>query len=173
MCHAPRTSEPAEQLSMEDTVRGYKQLSRVEQAFRCLKGIDLRVRPIRHHTEDHVRAHVFLCVLAYYVEWHLRQAWAELLFQDEALNTARDRRDPVAPAQPSASVKRKKRERKTARGLEIQSWETLPAHLATRARHTCRLGPSDDAETSPAFSQWTEPTALQNRAMELLDMYPV
>ena len=168
-----RTSEPAEQLSMEDTVRGYKQLSRVEQAFRCLKGIDLRVRPIRHHTEDHVRAHVFLCVLAYYVEWHLRQAWAELLFQDEALNTARDRRDPVAPARPSASVKRKKRERKTARGLEIQSWETLPAHLATRARHTCRLGPSDDAETSPAFSQWTEPTALQNRAMELLDMYPV
>jgi hypothetical protein len=168
-----RTSEPAEQLSMEDTVRGYKQLSRVEQAFRCLKGIDLRVRPIRHHTEDHVRAHVFLCVLAYYVEWHLRQAWAELLFQDEALNTARDRRDPVAPAQPSASVKRKKRERKTARGLEIQSWETLPAHLATRARHTCRLGPSDDAETSPAFSQLTEPTALQNRAMELLDMYPV
>jgi len=168
-----RTSEPVKQLSMEDSVRAYKDLGRVEQAFRCLKGIDLRIRPIRHRTEDHVRAHVFLCVLAYYVEWHLRQAWAELLFHDEELNTARDQRDPVAPAEPSASVKRKKRERKTAQGLEIQSWETLLAHLATRARHTCRLGPSDDAETSPTFRQLTEPTPLQNRAMELLDMYPV
>ena len=171
-----RTSEPVQQLPMEDTVRAYKDLGRVESAFggfRCLKGIDLRVRPIRHHTEDHVRAHVFLCVLAYYVEWHLRQAWAELLFQDEELNTTRDRRDPVAPARPSASVKRKKRERKSAQGLEIQSWETLLAHLATRARHTCRLGPSDDAGASPAFRQLTEPTSLQNRAMELLDMYPV
>ena len=78
-----RTSEPATRLSPEDTVRGYKDLARVEQAFRCLEGIDLRVRPIRHRTEDHVRAHIFLCVLAYYVEWHLRQAWMELLFQDE------------------------------------------------------------------------------------------
>jgi transposase len=168
-----RTSEPAKQQSTEDTVRGYKSLSHVERAFRCLKGIDLRVRPIHHRTEDHVRAHVFLCVLAYYIEWHLRHAWAELLFQDEELSEARDRRDPVAPARPSASVQRKKRERKTAQGLEIQSWETLLAHLATRARHTCRLHSPDDPRRGPAFNQITEPTPLQSRALELLNMYPV
>ena len=115
-----RTSEPAARLSPEDTVRGYKNLARVEQAFRCLKGLDLRVRPIRHRTEDHVRAHIFLCVLAYYVEWHLRQAWTELLFQDEELDEARRRRDPVAPARPSASAQKKKRERTTRDGLPIQ-----------------------------------------------------
>jgi transposase len=168
-----RTSEPAQQLSTEDAVRGYKSLAQVEQAFRCLKGIDLRVRPIRHRTEDHVRAHVFLCVLAYYVEWHLRQAWTELLFQDEELTTARRRRDPVAPARPSASVKRKKLERETAAGLAIQSWETLLAHLATCARHTCRFRSPDEPQPSPTFNQLTEPTPLQARVMELLDVYPV
>lgn len=78
-----RTSEPVERLSAEDTVRNYKSLAEVERAFRCLKGIDLLVRPIRHRTEDRVPAHIFLCVLAYYVEWHLRRAWAPLLFEDE------------------------------------------------------------------------------------------
>ncbi len=168
-----RTTEPAARLSPEDTVRGYKSLARVEQAFRCLKGIDLRVRPIRHRTEDHVRAHIFLCVLAYYVEWHLRQAWAELLFHDEELDETRRRRDPVAPARPSASVKRKKRERKTAQGLEVQSWETLLAHLATRARHTCRLRSPTETQPSPTFKELTEPTPLQTRALELLNVYPV
>jgi transposase len=100
-----RTSEPEAQLSSPDTVRGYKGLGQVERAFRCLKGIDLRIRPIFHRTEDHVRAHVFLCLLAYYVEWHLRAAWAELLFEDEELPQARNERDPVAPAEPSPSVK--------------------------------------------------------------------
>ena len=168
-----RTSEPAEQLSPEDTVRGYKRLAHVERAFRCLEGIDLRVRPIRHRTEAHVRAHVFLCVLAYYVEWHLRQAWAELLFDDEELTTDRERRDPVAPARPSASARQKKYERKTAGGLPVQSWETLLAHLATRARHTCRLQLPEDSRPAPTFEQLTEPTPLQARAMELLSVYPV
>ena len=78
-----RTSEPAERLSAEDTVRSYKSLAEVERAFRCLKGIDLLVRPIRHRTEERVPTHIFLCLLAYYVEWHLRRAWAPLLFEDE------------------------------------------------------------------------------------------
>ena len=102
-----RTSEPAERLSAADAVRGYKGLAQVERAFRCLKGLDLRVRPIFHRTEEHVRAHIFLCMLAYYVEWHLRQAWTELLFEDEELPAARRVRDPVAPAKDSASAKRK------------------------------------------------------------------
>jgi transposase len=78
-----RTSEPAQRLSAEQTVRSYKSLAEVERAFRCLKGIDLLVRPIRHRTEERVPAHIFLCVLAYYVEWHLRRAWAPLLFEDQ------------------------------------------------------------------------------------------
>ena len=81
-----RTSQPDERLSAPDAVRNYKSLAIVERAFRCLKGVDLLVRPIHHRTEDHVRAHVFLCMLAYYVEWHMRQAWAPLLFHDEELS---------------------------------------------------------------------------------------
>jgi transposase len=77
-----RTSESQQRLSAEDTVRSYKSLSQVEHAFRCMKGIDLLVRPIHHRDEDRVRAHIFLCLLAYYVEWHLRRAWAPLLFED-------------------------------------------------------------------------------------------
>ena len=168
-----RTSEPAARLSPEDTVRGYKNLARVEQAFRCLKGLDLRVRPIRHRTEDHVRAHIFLCVLAYYVEWYLRQAWMELLFQDEELAEARPRRDPVAPARPSASAQEKKRKRTTRAGLPVQSWDTLLAHLATRTRNDCRFRSPEDGKLSPIVHQTTEPTPLQARAMALLEAYPV
>ena len=168
-----RTTEPAARLSPEDTVRSYKSLARVEQAFRCLKGTDLRIRPIRHRTEDHVRAHVFLCVLAYYVEWHLRQAWAELLFQDEELDEARRRRDPVAAARPSVSAQQKKRKRTTRDGLPVQSWDTLLAHLATRTRNDCRFRSPEDGKLSPTVQQVTEPTPLQARAMELLEAYPV
>ena len=93
-----RTSEPVERLKAADTVRSYKRLALVEQSFRCLKGIDLLVRPIHHRTPERVRAHILLCLLAFYVEWHLRQAWEPLLFEDEELVVDRDRRDPVAPA---------------------------------------------------------------------------
>lgn len=103
-----RTSEPAEKVSAEDAVRGYKSLAQVERAFRCLKGVDLLVRPIRHRTEDHVRAHIFLCMLAYYVEWYMRKALAQLLFDHVQLEEDRKRRDAVKPAKPSASSKRKK-----------------------------------------------------------------
>jgi transposase len=164
-----RTSEPSERLSAEDTVRGYKSLSLVERAFRCLKGVDLRIRPIFHHTEDHVRAHIFLCLLAYHVEWHLRAAWSELLFQDEELPTARKTRDAVKPAQTSPAAKAKKTDRQTSQGLPVQSFETLLKHLARRTRNRCRVASQPQGST---FTQIAEPTPLQKRAMELLDLYP-
>jgi transposase len=126
-----RTSESRERLSPEDVVRHYKALAQVERAFRTLKGVDLRVRPIFHRTEDHVRAHVFLCMLAYYVEWHMRRALAPLLFDDEELPEIRPRRHPVAPAQASPSAKRKKATHLTPDGLPVQSFQTLLVH-----RHT-------------------------------------
>ncbi|HSQ57398.1 MAG TPA: IS1634 family transposase, partial [Gemmata sp.] len=113
-----RTSEPAERLTAEDSVRSYKRLALVERAFRCLKGVDLLVRPIHHRLSDRVRAHILLCLLACYGEWHLRQAWKPLLFDDEELDQDRRRRDPVAPAQASASARRKKKAPQTASGLE-------------------------------------------------------
>jgi transposase len=169
-----RTSEPAERLSAEDTVRSYKSLAEVERAFRCLKGIDLLVRPIRHRTEDRVPAHIFLCVLAYYVEWHLRRAWAPLLFEDEQRWQDRKRRDPVLPAQPSASAQRKKRSHETADGLPVHSFETLMKDLASRARVTYALKPQKAEEkTNLTFQQVPEPTPVQARAYELIRTFPV
>ena len=169
-----RTSEPAERLSAEDTVRSYKSLAEVERAFRCLKGIDLLVRPIRHRTEDRVPAHIFLCVLAYYVEWHLRRAWAPLLFEDEERREERKHRDPVLPAQPSSSAQRKKRSHETADGLPVHSFETLMEDLGSRARVTYALKPKKAEEkTSLTFRQVPEPTPLQARAYELVRTHPV
>lgn len=164
-----RTSEPKEQLSPEDTVRSYKNLSRVEQAFRCLKSVDVLVRPIWHRLEDRVRAHIFLCMLAYYVEWHMRKALAPLLFDDEELNDNRKTRDPVLPAKPSASAKRKKRTRRTSEGLEIHSLDTLLEHLGTRTRNDCIL--RQDAE-GPIVQKLTDPTPLQEKALTLLGLFP-
>ena len=160
-----RTSVTAEALSAADAVRQYKGLARVERAFRCLKGIDVRIRPIHHRTEAHVRAHIFLCLLAYYVEWHLRQAWAPLLFQDESLEADRRTRDPVAPATPSPHARRKKAQRQTADGLPLHSFDTLLVALSTRCQHTCRL--RSDAASTPV-QQTTPATPLQARALELL-----
>jgi hypothetical protein len=165
-----RTSEPAERLSAEDTVRSYKSLAEVERAFRCLKGIDLLVRPIRHRTEDRVPAHIFLCLLAYYVEWHLRRAWASLLFEDEERPEERKRRDPIRPAKPSASAQAKKRSHETADGFPVHSFETLLSELASRAKVTYEL----QRENSPlTFRQVPEPTPLQKRAYELIRTFPV
>ena len=169
-----RTSEPEERLSAEDTVRSYKSLAEVERAFRCLKGIDLLVRPIRHRTEDRVPAHIFLCLLAYYVEWHLRRAWAPLLFEDEERWEERKRRDPILPAKPSDSAQRKKRSQETAAGLPVHSFETLMEDLASRARVTYALKPQKAEEkTNLTFRQVPEPTPLQARAYELIRMFPV
>jgi transposase len=165
-----RTSEPPSRLSAADTVRSYKNLAQVERAFRCLKGIDILVRPIRHRDEQRVKAHLFLCMLAYYVEWHMRWALAPLLFDDEQLDQDRKTRDPVAAAKPSASAKKKKALRVTTEGLPIHSFETLLAELATRCRNRCRI--KSDLK-SPTLSQLTEPTPLQQRAFELLQLLPV
>ena len=162
-----RTSEPAERLKAADGVRSYKRLALVEQAFRCLKGIDLLVRPIHHRTADRVRAHILLCLLAYYVEWHLCQAWESLLFEDEELAVDRQRRDPVAPAQASESARRKKETHATSGGLPVQSFRTLVAHLGTRCRNTC-IVTGDPNRT--AFHQHTEADELQSEALRLITM---
>ena len=167
-----RTSESAETLGRDDVVRSYKLLAQVERGFRTLKGVDVRVRPIYHRADDRVRAHIFLCMLSYYVEWHLREAWAPLLFDDEQLARDRPHRHPVNPAEPSASAKEKKRTRQTADGLEVQSFATLLQALATRCRNTCRIKNGDIADAAHAgdttFECLTEPTPLQARALELL-----
>jgi transposase len=160
-----RTSEPATRLTAADGVRSYKRLALVEQAFRCLKGIDLLVRPIHHRTADRVRAHILLCLLAYYVEWHLRQVWEPLLFEDEELTVDRCHRDPVAPAQASESARRKKKTHTTPDGLPVQSFRTLMAHLGTRCRNTCHVS-ADPNQTT--FRQVTEADALQVEALRLI-----
>jgi transposase len=160
-----RTSEPVERLSAEDTVRSYKNLTQVERAFRSLKEIDLLVRPIWHHTEDHVRAHIFICMLAYYVEWHMRKALAPLLFEDEELDDDRKKRDPVKPAKVSTSAKKKKALRLTSEGLAVQSFDTLLRELGTRCRNRCRIKSDPKGST---FYQLTEMTPLQKKALQLL-----
>jgi transposase len=165
-----RTSESKKQLPAEGAVRSYKSLSEVERAFRCFKGDDLRVRPIFHRREDAVRAHVFLCMLAYYVEWHLRKAWAPLLFQDEEREQQNQRRHPVGPAKPSPSALRKKRERTTEDGFPVHSLDTLMSELNTRCRNSCRL--LSHPETEPV-ARTTDPTPLQAQAMHLIESYPV
>jgi transposase len=165
-----RTSESVERLSAADTVRSYKSLAQVERAFRTLKGIDLLIRPIRHRTEDRVPAHIFLCLLAYYVEWHLRQAWAPLLFEDEHLAEERRRRDPILPATGSPSAQKKKLTRQTADGFPVHSFATLMAELASRARVTYGL---KSEESTPTFQQVPEPTPLQAKAYALLALLPV
>jgi len=163
-----RTSEPAgPSWSAADTVRRYKSLAEVERAFRTLKGIDLRVRPIFHRTADHVRAHIFLCLLAYYVEWHMRRALAPLLFDDEQLRQERKRRDPVAPAEPSAAAQNKKRVRQTADGLPVHSFSTLLAELGTRCRNRCR---ANTGGSGASFHLLTKLTPLQAEAFRLLGL---
>jgi len=165
-----RTSEPEARLSAEDTVRTYKDLAQVERLFRTLKGIEVLVRPIRHRDERRVRAHVFLCLLSAYLEWHLRRAWASLLFEDDTLEQERQARDPIAPATPTPHARRKKATRRTDEGLPLHSLDTLIADLATRCRNTCRLQGDPDA---PTFTQITAPTPLQRRAQDLIDSFPV
>jgi hypothetical protein len=165
-----RTSESVERLSAADTVRSYKSLAQVERAFRTLKGIDLLIRPIRHRTEDRVPAHIFLCLLAYYVEWHLRQAWAPLLFEDEHLAEERRRRDPILPATGSPSAQKKRLTRQTADGFPVHSFATLMAELASRARVTYGL---KSEGSTPTFQQVPEPTPLQAKAYALLALLPV
>jgi transposase len=154
-----RTSVSAETLAAPEVVRSYKQLKEVERAFRSFKG-PLELRPIHHRLEDRVRAHVFLCTLAYHLEWHLRQAWAELTFTDESPTPSPD---PVAKATRSQAAERKARTKRTSSGQPCHSFRGLIAELARRTQNTVRI-PGSDA----AFTQLSEPTPLQARALELV-----
>jgi hypothetical protein len=160
-----RSSEPAKDLSADDAVRNYKRLADVEQAFRTLKGLELFVRPIHHRVDDRVRAHLFVCLLAYYVQWHLKRVWAPLLFADEDLAEHRAGRDPVAQAEPAAEVRRKKAKRRSEEGHPLNSIRTLLAALATQCRSTCQFG---DGDSAIPIRKTTDPSTLQNEAFRLL-----
>jgi hypothetical protein len=146
-------------------VRNYKALANVERAFRSLKTIDLKVRPIHHRTADRVRAHIFLCMLAYYVEWHMREAWRELMFADTD-QKAKATRDPVAKALRSKAALAKVARHALDDGTPVHSFATLLEELAAIVRNTCRTpkaGPD-----APTFELLTTPKATQQRAFELL-----
>jgi hypothetical protein len=154
-----RTSVPDAELDSGEVVRNYKQLKVVERAFHTFKGPELQIRPIHHRLEDRVRAHVLLCMLAYYLTWHLRHAWTPLLFADEN-PTAQP--DPVAKAVRSRSAQRKAHTKRTTTGQPAHSYKTLLAELATLTRNTIRL-----PGTAATFHKLTAPTPTQARALEL------
>jgi transposase len=162
-----RTSEPASRLSSADTVRTYKSLGQVERAFRCLKGIDLRIRPIHHRTEEHVKAHVFLCMLAYYVEYHMRKKLASILFQDAELDENRWARDPVAKAEPSRKTQKKKQSKTSEDGYPVHSFDSLLGSLALRCKNVCRAG---EGKNAIRFTTFTEPADFQRHVFRLLGL---
>jgi transposase len=160
-----RTSVAKETMDADQAVRGYKQLANVERAFRCLKSVDLMVRPIRHRLADRVRAHIFLCMLAYYVEWHMVEAWRPLLFADED-QEAKTSRAPVAPAKRSNKALAKVHSKRLDDGTAAHSFRTLLKHLGSIVRNTCRCpGAGSDA---PTFYKTTTPNAKQQQALDLL-----
>jgi transposase len=162
-----RTSLSQETLSAEQTVSTYKDLSQVEWAFRSLKTVDLQVRPIFHWKDDRIRSHVFLCMLAYYVEWHLRGLLSELLFDDHEREMAEaTRKSIVAPAPRSEAAKRKEQKRRTADGFPVQSFQCLLKDLATLCKNRVRWSSSSDVE----FERVTLPTELQRQVFELLGL---
>ena len=160
-----RTSVAAEQMDAADCVRNYKALANVERAFRSLKTIDLKVRPIHHRTADRVRAHIFLCVLAYYVEWHMREAWRELMFADTE-QQAKATRDPVAPARRSKAAQIKAARHTLQDGTPAHSFSTLMAELGAIVRNSCSTPKA--GHDAPTFEVLTTPNAKQQRAFELL-----
>ena len=158
-----RTNLPADRLSTADAVKAYKGLARVERAFRSLKTVDLELRPVFHWTASRVRAHVLLCMLAYYLEWHMRQALAPILFDDHDRPAAEAQRaSPVANAKPSPAAKRKAATRLTDDRLHVQSFRSLLRDLATLTRNTVRLPRGN------TFQILANPTPVQRRALELL-----
>ena len=158
-----RTSLPPSDLDAPGTVTAYKSLSRVERAFRCLKTVDLKVRPVHHYAPNRVRAHVLLCMLAYYLEWHMRRSLAPLLFDDHDPASAQ-RSSSVAPATTSPAAQKKARTKRTDDGSPVHSFRTLLDDLATIAKN--RLTPRlPGAQT---FNLITRPTPLQGKAFDLL-----
>ena len=164
-----RTSLPAETMSAAEAVRAYKDLARVERAFRTLKSVDLQIRPVHHWIEPRVRAHVLLCMLAYYVEWHLRKAWAPILFQDhDQLAAEAERTSPVAAAMPSPVALRKRGRRSTDQGVPLCSFRDLMAHLTTQTMNVVAVSGAPEA----AFTTISKATALQEAAFKLLNADP-
>ena len=160
-----RTSVPKEALSSEQVVASYKSLSSVERAFRSLKSVDLHVRPIHHRLADRVRAHILLCMLAYYVEWHMRQRLAPILFdEDDKPQAQAARKSMVAPAQRSPSAELKALTKHTREGSKVHSFQTLLRDLATIVKN--KIQPTD--KSIAAFDLLTQPTAIQQRAFDLL-----
>ncbi len=160
-----RTSVPEDQLSAEDTVSAYKSLAQVERAFRTMKGVDLQIRPVHHWLGNRVRAHVFLCMLAYYVEFHMRRALAPMLFTEHAPE-ARERKSAVAPAQVSPATIEKRTRRRSADGQAVLAWPDLLAHLATLTLNDVVLPMKGTA----TFAMLARPTALQEKAFALLGL---
>jgi Transposase DDE domain len=162
-----RTCVRPELLTSEDTVRAYKDLSTVERAFRCLKTVDLKIRPIFHWLDDRIRAHVFLCMLAYYVEWHMREKLASLLFDDHQRDEAEATRTSIVQLAPrSHSARAKDKTKQTEDGLPVHSFRTLLADLGTLAKNRVRVR----GESGSEFYELTQPTPLQQRALDLLGM---
>lgn len=161
-----RTALPRERLGTDDAVRHYKSLSRVEAAFRSLKSDDLKIRPIYHCTEDRVRAHLFLCMLAYYVKWHMSEAWRSLLFAD-ADRAGRAEADPVAPATRSAAALEKIATKTLGDGTPAHSFRTLLNELSTIVRNTCRRRDHDAMEQT--FEIDTTPNAKQRAALDRIN----
>ena len=159
-----RTSVASETFSSESAVRAYKDLAKVERAFRCMKTIDLKVRPIYHWLDNRIRAHVFLCMLAYYVEWHMREKLAPILFEDDEKEAAGClRRSIVAPAVRSPAAKQKDASKRTDDDYPVHSFQTLLADLATLAKNRVRV-----QESETEFYELTEATPTQQRALNLL-----
>jgi len=162
-----RTSVAREVLDADQVVGAYKGLSQVERAFRSLKSIDLKIRPIFHRLAERVKAHVFLCMLAYYVEWHMRQALAPILFDDhDRAEASKSRSNMVAPAERSEAAVRKAKTKRTEDDLPVHSFRTLLADLATVTRNTVEV--KDKAGDPARFDKLTRPTPLQQRAFDLL-----
>lgn len=160
-----RTNVPKKQMESAEAVRCYKNLNQVERAFRSLKSIDLEIRPIHHRLENRVRAHLFLCMLAYYVKWHMMEAWRSLLFADEALET-KETRDPVAPATRSSSAMEKVNEKQLPDGSTVHSFRTLITELSSIVRNTCcHKGVAGDS----IFTIDTQPNTKQQQALQLLN----
>lgn len=164
-----RTTVPADALGADEVVRAYKRLAVVERAFRTLKSLDLLIRPIYHHLENRVRGHVLLCLLAYYVEWHMRQALAPLLFEDDDKAAADAlRKSIVAPAQRSRRAQRKAQTKQTDDGLPVHSFRTLLADLATLTKNRVR----SLAAGGVTVEMLATPTPVQQRAFDLLQVSP-
>ncbi|MEJ2147756.1 MAG: transposase [Acidobacteriota bacterium] len=160
-----RTSAKKRWMSKEDAVLSYKRLSEVERAFRALKSITMLVRPIRHRVPCRVKIHIFICMLAYYVRWHMMEAWRPLLFSDEDLES-KEQRDPVAPAKRSASAKKKASSKRLPDGTEVHSFRTLMSDLGTIAQNRCRRKGAPEGEGT--FMMETIPSDEQQRALDLL-----